>query len=58
MILLTQYNKKFALIDDKIVWYGNINLLKLDNLEDSIMRLESIESKHLRVPGIYHVQAE
>lgn len=38
--------KKFALIDDKIVWYGNINLLNFEKSEDSIMRLDSIEIAH------------
>lgn len=43
--LVFNYNmyKKFAVIDDKIVWYGSINLLSYGNSEDSIMRLESIE---------------
>lgn len=35
--------KKFALIDEKIVWYGNINLLNFEKSEESIMRLESFE---------------
>ena len=33
----------FAVIDEKIVWYGSMNLLSRDNVEDNIMRLESRE---------------
>lgn len=38
--------KRFAVIDNSIVWYGNINLLSFINTEDSIMRLESVEIAH------------
>jgi len=33
----------FAVIDEKIVWYGSMNLLSRDDVEDNIMRLESRE---------------
>lgn len=33
----------FAVIDEKIVWYGSMNLLSRDDVEDNIMRLESWE---------------
>lgn len=33
----------FAVIDEKIVWYGSMNLLPRDDVEDNIMRLESRE---------------
>ena len=33
--------QKFAIIYQKIVWYGSINLLSFGNAEESIMRLES-----------------
>lgn len=33
----------FAVIDEKIVWYGSMNLLSRDDVEDNIMRLESQE---------------
>jgi hypothetical protein len=36
--------QKFILIDNRFVWYGNINLLGYNgNSEESIMRLESRE---------------
>lgn len=35
-------HQKFAVIDQKIVWYGSINLLSYGISEESIMRLESM----------------
>ena len=34
-------HQKFALIDQRIVWYGSVNLLSFGSAEESIMRLES-----------------
>lgn len=34
-------HQKFAVIDQKIVWYGSINLLSYGGAQESIMRLES-----------------
>ncbi len=34
-------HQKFAVTDQKIVWYGSINLLSFGSAEESIMRLES-----------------
>lgn len=31
----------FAIMDQEIVWYGNMNLLAKNNAEDSIMRVQS-----------------
>ena len=31
--------ENFAVIDEEIVWYGNINLLGKEKIEDSIMRV-------------------
>lgn len=33
----------FAIIDREIVWYGNINLLARNKMDDSIMRVSSTE---------------
>lgn len=33
----------FAIVDQEIVWYGNINILSKAKLEDSIMRVQSID---------------
>lgn len=35
--------ERFAVIDQKVVWYGNINLLAKDKVDDSIMRVLSKE---------------
>lgn len=43
-ICLVQDNcQHFAVIDEKIVWCGSMNLLSRDDVEDNIMRLESQE---------------
>ena len=34
-------HQKFAVIDQKIVWYGSINLLSFGTSEESMMRLAS-----------------
>ena len=36
-------HQKFILIDNRLVWYGSINLLSYGSSEESIMRLESSE---------------
>ncbi|WP_368490181.1 DEAD/DEAH box helicase family protein [Clostridium sp. BJN0013] len=42
IIFKTNIYQKFAIFDQKIVWYGSINLLSYGSAEESIMRLESI----------------
>lgn len=42
VILRTGLHQKFAVIDQKMVWYGSINLLGYGNAEESIMRLENV----------------
>ena len=37
--LLEDHCEHYAVIDNKIVWYGSINLLSKDYLEDNIMRV-------------------
>ena len=39
--LKSKIHQKFAVIDQRVVWYGSINLLSFGNAEESIMRLES-----------------
>jgi len=34
-------HQKFAVLDQKIIWYGSINLLSFGRAEESIMRLEN-----------------
>ena len=41
VILRPNIHQKFALIDQRVVWYGSINLLSFGSAEESIMRLES-----------------
>jgi superfamily II DNA or RNA helicase len=41
VVFRSHIHQKFALIDQKVVWYGSINLLSFGSAEESIMRLES-----------------
>jgi phosphatidylserine/phosphatidylglycerophosphate/cardiolipin synthase-like enzyme len=42
LILKANIHQKFAIIDQRIVWYGSINLLSFGSSEESIMRLDSL----------------
>ncbi len=41
VLLRPNIHQKFAIIDEKITWYGSINLLSFGFSEESIMRLSS-----------------
>ncbi len=41
LIFKTNIHQKYAIIDQKIVWYGSINLLSYGSAEESMMRIES-----------------
>jgi phosphatidylserine/phosphatidylglycerophosphate/cardiolipin synthase-like enzyme len=41
LVFKPNIHQKFAVFDQKIVWYGSINLLSYGSAEESIMRLES-----------------
>jgi len=37
----TKIHQKFAIADERVVWYGSVNLLSFGSAEESIMRLDS-----------------
>ena len=41
VVLKPNIHQKFAIMDQKIVWYGSINYLSYGNAEESVMRIES-----------------
>jgi superfamily II DNA or RNA helicase len=41
LVCKSNIHQKFAVIDQRIVWYGSINLLSFGRAEESIMRLNS-----------------
>jgi superfamily II DNA or RNA helicase len=41
LVFRSGIHQKFAIIDERIVWYGSINLLSFGSAEESIMRLQS-----------------
>jgi phosphatidylserine/phosphatidylglycerophosphate/cardiolipin synthase-like enzyme len=40
IIFKSNIHQKFAIMDQKIVWYGSINLLSYGSAQESIMRIE------------------
>jgi len=45
-------HQKFAVIDQRLVWYGSINLLSYGTSEESIMRIESVDIAGELLEGI------
>jgi phosphatidylserine/phosphatidylglycerophosphate/cardiolipin synthase-like enzyme len=41
LVFKPNIHQKFAIIDQKIIWYGSINLLSYGSAEESMMRIES-----------------
>jgi superfamily II DNA or RNA helicase len=41
VIIKSNIHQKYIIIDNRLVWYGSINLLSFGSSEESIMRLES-----------------
>jgi superfamily II DNA or RNA helicase len=41
VIFKSNIHQKFAIMDQKVVWYGSINLLSYGSAQESIMRIES-----------------
>ncbi|MCA1760159.1 MAG: phospholipase D-like domain-containing protein, partial [Bacteroidales bacterium] len=41
LVYKSNIHQKFAVIDQKTVWYGSINLLSYGSAEESMMRIES-----------------
>ena len=46
IVLKSNIHQKFAIMDQKVVWYGSINLLSFGNAQESIMRLENSNIAH------------
>ncbi|MCL1883479.1 MAG: DUF1653 domain-containing protein [Defluviitaleaceae bacterium] len=45
-------HQKFAVIDQRLVWYGSINLLSYGASEESIMRIESVDIAEELLRGV------
>jgi len=54
ILFKSNIHQKFAIIDERIVWYGSINLLSFGNAEESIMRLESSNIANELTHGMGH----
>lgn len=53
LVFRSNIHQKFAVMDQKLVWYGSINLLSFGSAEESIMRLESPNIAHELMKSIY-----
>jgi superfamily II DNA or RNA helicase len=53
LVYKSNIHQKFAVIDQKIVWYGSINLLSFGRAEESIMRLNSTNIANELMRSIY-----
>ena len=42
----TAFNIPFAVVDQKVLWYGSINLLSYGSAQESMMRIESTNIAH------------
>ena len=41
VVFKSNIHPKFAIMDQKVIWYGSINYLSYGNAEESVMRIES-----------------
>lgn len=46
LVYKSDIHQKYAMIDQRIIWYGSINLLSFGSAEESIMRLDSPNIAH------------
>ncbi len=46
VVFKSNIHQKFALMDQKIVWYGSVNLFSYGNAQESMMRIESVNIAH------------
>jgi superfamily II DNA or RNA helicase len=51
-------HQKFAIVDQKVVWYGSINLLSYGSSQESIMRIESFNIANALMKGIEGAKPE
>ena len=52
IIYKSNIHQKFAIMDQKIVWYGSINLLSYGRAQESIMRIENSNIAHELIKSI------
>jgi superfamily II DNA or RNA helicase len=52
VVFKSNIHQKFAVMDQKVVWYGSINLLSYGSAQESIMRIESVNIANELVKSI------
>lgn len=55
IVFKSNIHQKFAVMDQKVVWYGSINLLSYGSAQESIMRIESANIANELVKSIERV---
>ncbi len=54
VVFKSNIHQKFAIMDQKTVWYGSINLLNYGSAQESIMRIESSNIANELIKSIEH----
>ncbi len=52
VVFKSNIHQKFAVLDQKVVWYGSINLLSYGSAQESMMRIESTNIAHELIKSI------
>ncbi len=52
VVFRSNIHQKFAVMDQKIVWYGSINLFSYGNAQESMMRIQSYNIAHELIKSI------
>jgi superfamily II DNA or RNA helicase len=58
VLFKSNIHQKFAIMDQKVVWYGSINLLSYGSAQESIMRIESSNIANALMKGIEGTKPE
>ena len=58
VVFISSIHQKFAVMDQKIVWYGSINLLSYGSAQESMMRIESTNIAHELMKSIKDAESE
>jgi len=56
VVFKSRIHQKFAMLDQRIIWYGSINLLSFGRSQESIMRLESTNIAHELMKSVYPIK--
>ena len=55
---MDEHCEHYAVIDNEIAWYGSMNLLSKDDVEDNIMRVDSKEIAAELLEMTFHKESQ